>query len=627
MKTTATLTLVELENQPKEVRSLPDGERDQLIVSAIRRDGKWRVLCRYGDDSWRFLAKATNTVQAEQYIHFNRLPAAFRAAMKAVVYRYMRRGLGGVRPEASTVLVMVDRIAPFLYHLEKLGIDTLRNVDSTVCMSYAAAAKKGRTGRGGNPLKATTLYKRLQAVEALFELSQFTNMPMDGHPWSDETASKLAGIPRGDTRASSTRNGLTPLMPDDIFSGVFQAAWTVVQEADHLLTLRDKIQEVNLDPDIRSSGPRYVAKNDVLRRLGWSSGVSGLRTALTDLRVACYIVVASLSGCRNHEIALIHAGSYYSTIEDDGEVYWWMRSTSLKTDEGMTVWMIPEAAVEALKVMDRFAAPYQAELRREIRQRRKSDPDDIEIFAAEQHLDAVFVGQDLKKDKQVRTISVQSWNAELKRFLQERGIAWKISSHQFRRAFAHYAARSQFGDLRYLKEHFKHWSIDMTLPYALNDSLAVDLFLDIQFELDSIKEGVVAEWFDKDERLSGGYGLSLMQWRNGSEIALFRSRSDMVRSIAESTAIRSNGHAWCTADDNLCVGNIEVTRCGGDGGCGNAVIGRRFKPVYSGLYNHLAELDDCDDIGPGGRQRVSRDLRRCRSVLSDLGHDPVPAAV
>jgi len=62
----------------------------------------------------------------------------------------------------------------------------------------------------------------------------------------------------------------------------------------------------------------------------------------------------------------------------------------------------------------------------------------------------------------------------------------------------------------------------------------------------------------------------------------------MVRSLAESTAIRSNGHAWCTADDNLCVGNdIERTRCSD---CSNAVIGLKHAQLYRGLHDRLNEV-------------------------------------
>jgi hypothetical protein len=232
---------------------------------------------------------------------------------------------------------------------------------------------------------------------------------------------------------------------------------------------------------------------------------------------------------------------------------------------------------------------------------------------------------DKKHDKRVRTLSLGSLNATLKDFAGNHGIDWELASHQFRRKFANYAARSQFGDLRYLKEHFKHWSMDMTLGYALNESQEMALYLDIQDELDEIKQGVVETWLEADAPLAGGYGNGLVEWRSKSDnIVLFKSRAAMVRSIAASTPIRSNGHAWCTAQDNLCVGNdLERTRCGG--GCDHAVIGQNHAPLYQALYDQLKELEALDDIGEGGRARVKRDLERTRKVLDMLS--PVPIQV
>lgn len=94
----------------------------------------------------------------------------------------------------------------------------------------------------------------------------------------------------------------------------------------------------------------------------------------------------------------------------------------------------------------------------------------------------------------------------------------------------------------------------------------------------------------------------------------------MIKSIAESTCIRSNGHAWCTADSDACIGNtVERTRCSG---CDHSVIGPSHAPMYQRLYNDLKELRNYPDIGDGGRNRVERDLCRSREVLSQLGIDP-----
>ncbi len=318
-------------------------------------------------------------------------------------------------------------------------------------------------------------------------------------------------------------------------------------------------------------------------------------------------------------------GACYATEDDDGEVYWWLKGVSTKTDEGPTEWMIPPAGVKAIELMERWAKPYQSAIQRELEILRGADPLDPVIAEAAAHQSALFLGAPAHNPGLVRTLSTSSWNENLNEYAHRHGLTWDFASHQFRRKFANYAARSRFGDLRYLKEHFKHWTMDMTLGYALNEAQEMELFAEIEDEMIDIKRGVVKDWLDPSEPLAGGYGTNLVAWRGGEGITMFKDRKAMVIAIADSTAIRSNGHAWCTADDDLCVGNdLEKTRCAG--GCDNAVVGRVHAHVYQGMYTDLKDLASLDDIGPGGAARVSRDLARCRGALQTLGYDPELAA-
>lgn len=610
-----------VETQAHDARGLASENRDALIVSIIQVDGKWRILSRYGDPQWEFHIKATNSLPYDRFIKFSRVPETFRATMKAILYRYIRRGrVGGVRPDASTVRVFMASSMPFLQHLVKIGIHRLKDVTPFACKLYVDASKTEPRGRGKRPLAAESLYRRFSAVEAIHELSQFTDDPMASHPWPGSTTTSIAGM-SWSVAAGSRRGGKTPLIPDAVFTELFRVAWGCIERGDWLLAVRDELEALEAQRRAQSRSPIFAAKNRHLLARGWSTGLAGFSAALTDLRTACYVVAASLSGCRNHELAFVQRKAYYRTEGEDGEIYWWMRSQSLKTDEGHTEWMIPEAAVKALELMDRWAEPYQQMLTKEIERRRATDPADAEIAVAQQHVGAVFVGIDKRLVNQVRTLSGQSWNQTLKEFMHRRGLDWSLSTHQFRRTFANYAARSQFGDLRYLKEHFKHWSMDMTLGYALNESQEMDLFYEIQDELDDIKEGVVEQCLQKNEPLAGGYGRGVVAWRGSNEVTMFKDRRSMIRSIADSTAIRSNGHAWCTADDNQCVGNggLDSTRCAG---CNNAIIGRIHAHIYQGMYDHLKEVLGRNDIGAGGLARVQRDLDRCKDVLNSLGYDP-----
>lgn len=612
---------VPLDVQPTDARGLPKSECDTLVISAIKVDGQWVILSRYVDDVWQIDGFTSNVPASRKRLDFSTVPPAFRAVMKAMLYRYLRRGrLGGNRPKGCTIRAFFNDARPFLRYLEALKLDHLGAVTPLICATYAASCKEYRQTRRSKdkPLSQDGLLKRFLAVEAVYELSQFTDDRVPQDPWPETSARAMAGL------VGSTQGGKTPLISDDMFCIIFEQAYQQVENGHHLLDLQDALHTIEAQRKVLTAYSLSRKKSAQLRILGWQGSLRAFNKALKDLRTACYIVLASTSGCRNHELANVQLGAHHRTQDDDGTVYHWMRSHSDKTDVGIHDWMIPDAAVHALRLMERWSSPYQAMIAAEIAQRRRANPHDPQIAEAHKHRHALFLGGNLTTRHPVRTLSNTSWNQYLKEFAKDCGLCWNLASHQFRRKFANYAAHSRFGDLRYLKEHYAHWSLDMTLGYAMDDGwgqhLDLDLYADIQGELEDIKLGIVDSWLD-DAPLAGGYGRAFKQWqREPQNLLIFKDHASMLKSIAESTAIRSNGHAWCTADNDSCVGNtLERTRCSN---CNHAVIGRGHAAIYQRLYDDLKGLQHCQDIGEGGRQRVERDLNRCRGVLAHLGMDP-----
>jgi len=224
------------------------------------------------------------------------------------------------------------------------------------------------------PLSQRGLQGRFTAIEALHDLSQYTDDPMSQHPWPETSAMALAGL-----TGTCRKGGMTPLMPDDVFCVLFEQAYKQVECGKQLLDLRDELDAL---AEQRKELPDYTnsrAKSHHLSALGWDGSLGAFKRALQNLRTACYIVLASTSGCRNHELAHEQSGAHHRTQDDEGTVYHWMRSRSDKTDTGMHDWMIPEAGVRALRIMERWAAPYQAMIAAEIEQRHLANPYDPQI--------------------------------------------------------------------------------------------------------------------------------------------------------------------------------------------------------------------------------------------------------
>ncbi len=589
------------------------------MISTIEVDGHWLLVSKYQDQIWKLTVHTTNTRTSRGVIDFSTVPAPFQTTVKAILYRYLRRGLAGSPGPAKPITVArrFGDIRLFLRYVSRWNIECLADISPLICANYVLDCKQEKSGKTKKLLAASSLVQRFLAVEAIYELSQFTSDPMLTHPWIESSATILAGFSGVGPDKDRPK---TALIGDEDFSTIFQCAWSMVERGEEILKLNSQLKSLSKDYAQLVASSRIRAKQRHLITDGYVKGVNEFNKEVVHLRTACYIVVASLSGCRNHELAFIQKDACYSTTADDGTIYWWMRSQSKKTDAGHTEWMIPEAAVRALQVMELWAEPMQLLVGEEISTRRKANPEDPEIAEAQRHVNALFLGADLQKGNRIRTLSVLGWNRALKAFSEFCGVKWKLKSHQFRRKFANYAARSKFGDLRYLREHFKHWSFDMSLGYALNENQEILLYMEIEDELDAVKRKVADSWLSDKEPLAGGYGKSLINWRQSDSVNIFKDHKHMVKSIAASTAIRSNGHAWCTADDSLCIGNnIEPTRCSD---CSNAVIGRTHQPLYQGLYDHLKEVATRTDIGESGIARVTRDLARCRSVLISLGYDP-----
>ena len=615
-----------VDSQPADARSLDQAQRNALIVSAVLVDETWQVLSRYGDPIWEFRGRTTNRSVSRNKIDFNKVPEVFRELLRAIMYRYVRRGrFGSSRPGSSQIERLFTVSIRFFRYLQQLKLDQLSAATPMVCAMYLHEYKSMPT-RSGGQVRPTAINQHLLVIEALYDLSQFTDDPMPSFPCPDDSAWNLAGR-TGKQVGKRLQSGRTPLLPDNVFVALFQAAWSEVRQAPQILDHRDELHRIDVAYSNKKRGIRQDARRRYLESMGWGEGLHEFNKRVTHIRSACYIVVASLSGCRNHELAFVQTDSCYRTVDDDGEEYWWMRSQSTKTDEGLTEWMIPAAAAEALKIMDRWAAPYQREVLAEIERRRQEDAADTEIAEAQRHVGAVFLGRDPKKGPsrahQIRTFSDRSWNMMLTAFATRHGISWSVATHQFRRTFANYAARSQFGDLRYLKEHFKHWSLDMTLGYAMNEYQEVALYSEVYDELADLKEGIVSDWMESGVPLAGGLGQRVVDWRGSNDVTLFKDHKSMVRTLAEGFGnLRSNGHAWCTADQGIdCVGNggLDRTRCTG---CDHAVIGGVHAKVYQGLYDHLGEALQCNDIGEGGLAYVRRSLDRCADVLRSLGHEP-----
>jgi len=354
-----------------------------------------------------------------------------------------------------------------------------------------------------------------------------------------------------------------------------------------------------------------------LKQQGYVASLRQHAKKCNELRDACMIIVLTLSGCRAHELAYINNGSVYSTKDGKGNTYLWMRSTSTKTYAGKTEWMIPRLAKQALEIAELWAQPLQCKIRENIAQQLSYNPSCPKAQEQKIHQTALFLGY-CKATNTVSTLTELAVNKALNRFAKERNIYWHFTAHQFRRTFAVAVARSAYGDLRYLREHFKHWSMDMTTLYALNEKQEEEMYDEIMIAIQNEKVAVVEHWLDDDALITGGGAQGIIAFRKNNPVKTYQDRKTLVKNVSELVHIRATGHGWCLADDGGCGGRglVDKTRCVG---CSNSVIDDRQAHIWQGIHAQQMELIHIDDIGEAGQARAKRDLERCESVLKDLG--------
>lgn len=584
-----------------------------LVVTATRLDdGSYIELSRFGDSVWRLpdALFPTNVRDCCKLLKFARTPASFQCVLKVIVLRYYLYGVeGGGRPRGDTIRKFHERATVFLRFLDKRGIDCLGRVNTLLTNQYVETCRSEVSSQTGERLAAQTLAHRFAALETLHRVSRHTSTPMP-HPWPETSATVLSGQAGNSHGAAKTL-----VIPEAVLSALFNQAHGRLEEAERLLDHRDATIQW------REEGGKYYI-NKWLAERGYNAGLGYLNDKVDALLTACMLIVLTSSGIRVSELGSLRRGCAYTTVGDEDERYHWICGRSDKTHKGETSWLVPEIAHCALGVAERITEPLLHALQGDIDRLMSENSRCPEAASLKRHRDAVFLGQTQGQAKRIQTLSGGSVQRRVNLFAKAHGHDWHFTSHQFRRTFAVYAAHSAYGDLRYLKEHFKHWSLDMTALYAMDERQDAELYDEMLAAVREIKVQVVEHWLDKDTPMSGGMAEPIKNFRQSHEaVRTYAGRREMAEKLSDQVSIRSTGVAWCTADFGNCNGGqgVETTRCGS---CQQSVIDDNRQAKWEGLYAQQIELRQIEDIGPAGQHRVERDISRCAKVLTDLGADP-----
>jgi len=263
------------------------------------------------------------------------------------------------------------------------------------------------------------------------------------------------------------------------------------------------------------------------------------------------------------------------------------------------------------------------------------------------HRNALFLGKSYEHNT-IKTISDSYFSVKLKDFSRHLnlevkpsdleqvrnkskikiGQIWQLAAHQFRKTFARYVARCILGDVRYLKEHFKHWSLDMTLGYAWNEDDMLDptLIEEILDEHQDLQSNIVLGWVDmnRKQHMAGVGGKNIVSARERSWVIVATDPRSVARQLSKGYFLRGLGHSWCTEKECRGKGIYSITECKE---CENRIIDESHILYWHGIRQQQIDLMQIDDCGDPMWQGAVDSLRYAENVLKDLGNDLDPYLV
>lgn len=629
-----------------DLADLPVAARDTLSVAL----GPSGVVSYYGDAIWEFrpYVRTRNTKPAQKRIDFyslqfadgSRLTDSQHAELLNTTKAFLYVRLAHKHPRSGkvlkhqTVVVLWKNLRPLLRWMVAEGHLRFADLTPTACRAYLDACEC-------EGLKFAGLYSRIAVLECLHVFREHLADRLPQHPWRGASADLLAGY-SGQRHAQY--RGMTPRIPDRILRELAQGALRYVESdyGEQLLACRDtRMAERPLDDHLSALGME-----------GWGA----VRDEITRLYTACYVVIALFSGLRDSEMTSLEPACYLEREGWDGATYGWIKGMTYKTeaDPKSVEWMVPPVVAMAAALAERVSAPIRGDLEAKIAEleerlvsasylSEKQRARDIELLDESRlHRTSLFLA------KSDRHGTISTWTssttryrlAELARQLNLRveaadlsevrnkdigpGDLWPLAPHQFRKTFAVYVARNVLGDVRYLREHYKHWSLDMTLYYAAADLDYVDetLLDEVLSERDELQVILIEGWIATDKPLAGAGAQTIKEWRErNKEVRVAEAPNDLARKLSSGFYIRGTGHSWCTSENCKGAGLYNVLECKD---CKNRLIDQTHLTVWRGIRRQQIELLQMDDLGDPMWQRAKDHLRYAEQILGELNEEVEP---
>lgn len=608
------------------------------VSIAIDANREHTVISRYEEDVWNFWPYIVreNAKDGEKRIIWSiALPDGSKLtdeknrsllmAAKDFIWSLHVDPIEGIkRPGMKTLIGMMGSLIFLLRWMNKKGIDRFADLAGKT-MDYVVAA------RDGGRCAKTTVMKRLLLVEKLHAQAGKIADALPVHPWPFESATVLAGV---DQRMAH-RTPKTRLIPDSVFVELARRVIEYVDDrAEAIITVHEQAEAAiqHARADGLTDNYSFVFGTKVAQTHGYE-GLRELNIEMSMLKTACYICINMFSGLRNSEMMSLESGCLSREPSHDGSYECiWLHGTIYKTGQRPHRWLVPPIVERAVRVAERLISQHQDNLHAEEQKLCSADPTDIRrskrLAEIRRNRKKLFLSTHYSADGPVAVVPGnavvnRSWLKDFCRHLNitdETGKVWDLASHQFRRTFAYYYARSELGDLLYLKEHFGHWSLDMTLLYADGGT--------DEYQLDNgLLEEVMRAKQERQTQILTAYLTSDAPLANGEDwlgawkpmVRTAKNKEALIEELSGTITLNGTGHSWC-------AGNAKGGSCGGlclfeadmcvD--CNTALIGPEHLPVWHAIAEQQRAVLDLADLGVPAKSRANRILQKANTVIAKL---------
>jgi len=392
----------------------------------------------------------------------------------------------------------------------------------------------------------------------------------------------------------------TDRIPDSFARELFLAAESWILSAEPIITLYTRFHR-NLQA-VRGSGKfshlhNAKSRRELERRAAFSRGLTlplaanlplncprldsaiGLARAANYLTVACYIIVALLTGMRVSEILSLQARAVRKIRHKvSGKQYGYISSIEHKI-RGRTAgvrmrWVAPPIVCHAVNVLTKLTRSHRMET------------GFAELFLTRGYLAG-------------RATAIEKRELEklLNRFADAMGIAqaagqtWRLKTHQFRRSFARFVAIRDHTGLVALSTHLKHVSLVMTDQGYVGTDFSIDELIDKELE-SLVMEAVQS--ITSGEPLGGPMAARISQQLEFMGRAGTQQRKDYERFILEDTSLILIPDVFGTCvfsqETALCQGSDSLRGLSTCMNCSNMLITQEHRPFWVEYVRRCKEM-------------------------------------